>query len=215
MVSSSLSALRTRFVELMRRLGATHAPRAAADALIAAYGEPARAYHNVRHLEDCLARLDESTTAMPDRDRVEAALWYHDAIYDPRATDNEDRSATLARRTLTDLGIATEVADDVARLIRLTDHREPAGDPAGRLVCDIDLSILGRRSAEFDAYDTAIRAEYAWVPDEVYRVARGDVLRRLLERDPLFLTDELRRRYEAQARSNLRRALARLSELPA
>ena len=115
-----------------------------------------------------------------------------------------------ARRALTDLGIAAVVADDVARLVRLTDHQALAQDSAGRLVCDIDLSILGRPRAEFDAYDAAIRAEYAWVPDAVYRASRRQVLGALLSRDTIYGTEAFRRRYEVQARDNLRRAMSRL-----
>ena len=94
-----------RFSELVRRLGATRDPRAVADALLSAYGEPGRVYHGVAHLRDCLARLDEAAEPGDERDRVEAALWFHDAVYDPRAHDNEERSAEWARRALVDLGV--------------------------------------------------------------------------------------------------------------
>ena len=115
---------------------------------------------------------------------------------------------------MTDLGIATVVAEDVARLIRLTDHRTPPSDDAGRLLCDIDLSILGRSSEAFDAYDAAIRAEYAWVPEAAYRAGRREVLGRLLAREHLFGTDQFRRRFDLRARANLRTALARLDPKP-
>ena len=98
----------------------------------------------------------------------------------------------------------------MARLVRLTDHRAPPPDAAGRLLSDIDLSILGRLPDEFDAYDAAIRAEYAWVPDEAYRIERRKILSALLAREPLYGTEPIRRRYEAAARVNLRRAIDRL-----
>jgi predicted metal-dependent HD superfamily phosphohydrolase len=207
--------LRERFVALVRRLGGSDDARAEADALLAAWAEPARAYHGTAHLVDCLARLDElavAATGAGGVDPIEAALWYHDAVYDPRADDNEERSAAWAERALAGLGIAPEVAAEVARLVRLTRHAEPATDEAGRLVCDIDLSVLGRPPAEFDAYDAAIRAEYAWVPEGTFREGRRRVLRALLARDPLYGTEHFRRRYEAPARANLRRALTRLGE---
>ena len=100
---------------------------------------------------------------------MEAALWFHDAVYDSRAGDNEARSAEWARRALAELGIPPAVADDVARLVRLTDHADPAPDPAGRLLCDIDLAILGREPEAFDTYDRHIREEYAWVPEADFR----------------------------------------------
>jgi predicted metal-dependent HD superfamily phosphohydrolase len=207
-----MTDLRERFMSLVRRLGGSGDARPEADALLAAWSEPARVYHGTAHLLDCLARLDELGGAAEGLDPVEAALWYHDSVYDPRAGDNEERSAAWAERALVELGVAPRVAVEVARLVRLTEHAEPATDEAGRLVCDIDLSVLGGRPAEFDAYDAAIRAEYGWVPEQQFREGRRRILRALLARDPLYLTGHFRRRYEEPARANLRRALARLGE---
>lgn len=207
-----MTDLRGRFTSLVRRLGGSGDARPEADALLAAWAEPARVYHGTAHLLDCLARLDELPATLDGLDPIEAALWYHDAVYDPRAKDNEERSAAWAERALVGLGVAPRVAAEVARLVRLTGHAEPATDEAGRLVCDIDLSVLGLPPAEFDAYDAAIRTEYAWVPEAEFREGRRRVLRALLARDPLYGTDRFRRRYEEPARANLRRALARLGE---
>ena len=205
-----MTELRERFVSLVRRLGGSGDPAPAADSLLAAWGEPSRVYHGAAHLVDCLACLDEAPGDPAGRDRIEGALWYHDAVYDTRAENHEELSAAWARRALIALGVATDVADEVARLILLTRHAEPPTDEAGRRVCDIDLSILGRTPAEFDAYDAGIRAEYAWVADPAFRRGRRRVLEELLAREPLYGTEWFRHRYEKPARANLRRALARL-----
>jgi len=202
-----VSALRARAIALLRRLGATADPAPLADALLVAWSAPARVYHDRRHLEDCLARLDEAASA-PERDLVEAALWFHDGIYDPHAADNEERSARWANDALAALGIPEDVGTEVARLVLLTRHDAPPDDPAGRLVCDIDLSILGRSEAEYDEYERRIREEYAWVPAAEFREGRRGILERLLSRQPLYATESFRRRYEAKARENLHRALA-------
>lgn len=202
--------LAPRFASLVRRLGGAADPAPAAEALLAAWAEPSRVYHGTAHLIDCLARLDEVPEKSVGRDRVEAALWYHDAVYDPRASDNEARSAAWAGRALAALGVAPPLVGEVARLVLLTRHAEPAADPDGRLACDVDLSILGRPAAEFDAYDRAIRAEYAWVPEGAYWEGRRRVLAALLERHPLYGTEHFRRRYEDTAQANLARALASL-----
>ncbi|MBA3495530.1 MAG: hypothetical protein H0T86_00310 [Gemmatimonadales bacterium] len=205
--------LRDRFASLVRRLGGSRDPAAAADALLAAWAEPGRTYHGTTHLVDCLARLDELVGGPGDHDAIETALWYHDGVYDPRASDNEERSAAGAERALIELGIAHRVAGEVGRLIRLTRHTAPPNDEAGRVVCDIDLSILGRRTAEFDAYDAAIREEYAWLEEETYRAGRRRILAAILARESIYETVTFKERYEAPARANLRRALARLEAL--
>lgn len=202
-----MSPLRDRFASLLRRLGATGDASATVGAVLAAWSEPARTYHGLPHLEDCLARLDELPAHAGWRDAVEAALWFHDAVCDPRADDNESRSAEWAQRALSDLGIPGDLPARVADLVRLTRHDAPAADEAGRILCDLDLSILGRGPAEFDAYDRSIRAEYPWLPDAVYSAGRRRVLAGFLARRPLYQTDWFRGRYETSARANLARAL--------
>jgi predicted metal-dependent HD superfamily phosphohydrolase len=202
--------LSRRFGELLRRLGATADPRPLADAVLAAWAEPDRRYHDLDHLRDCLAELDGAPADGADRDRVEAALWFHDAIYDPRAGDSEARSAEWACRALAELGVRSGVADDIARLVGLTGHTDPAPDPSGRLLCDIDLAILGREPETFDTYDRHIRDEYAWVSESDFRAARAAVLAGLLARTPLYQTEHFRRRYETVARTNLGRTLKTL-----
>jgi predicted metal-dependent HD superfamily phosphohydrolase len=205
-----VSPSRDRFVALLRRLGATGDPAPLADELLAAWSEPARSYHSLRHLEDCLAQLDAAPASPRTRDLVEVALWFHDARYDSRAGDNEARSAEWASAALPRLGVADDIAREAARLVLVPSRHLPGSDEAGRLLCDIDLSILGRPVEAFDAYARAVRAEYAWVPEAIFRAERARVLEELLRRDPLFHTEAFHRRFEASARANLRRAIGEL-----
>lgn len=209
----SRDALRARFDRLWRRLGAQGESGEAVDALLAGYAAPQRHYHTVDHLRDCLDQLDGAPAVGEARDLAEAALWYHDLVYVPGASDNESRSAELAVSALASGGVSPAVGDEVARLIRLTDHLLPATDPTGALVCDVDLSILGRAQAEFDTYEARIRAEYAAVPEPIYRAGRANILAGLLSRDPLYRTEHFRTRYESAARRNLRRSIAALTDL--
>ena len=202
--------LRDRFVSLLQRMGATQVPSRLADDLVAAWSSPGRAYHDVRHLEDCLAQVDALPLDARTRDLIEVALWFHDAVYDPRSSDSEERSARWASEALTAAGIPAPVGADVARLVRLTRDHAPVPDEAGRFLLDIDLSILGRPVEVFDAYHRRIRTEYAWVPEHAYRLGRGRILADLLRRDPLYQTELYQRQFETTARANLRRALAAL-----
>ena len=203
-------SLAARFDALARRLGATAGVADLHAALAAAWAEPHRVYHTTQHLTDCLAELDGAPPRGADVAAVEAALWFHDAVYDTRAGDNEARSAEWAGRALEAAGVPAAVAAEVARLVLLTRHAAIPDDPSGRLLCDVDLAVLGRAPAGYDEFERRIRAEYAWVPEPVFRSERARVLRRLLARDPLYATPHFRRRYEAAARANLTRALARL-----
>ncbi len=204
--------LPARFTALLRRLGSTSEPGALYAALVTAWAEPHRAYHGSSHLADCLRELDEAPPEREARDPAEVALWFHDAVYDPRASDNEHRSAAWARRALREAGVPDDVAAEVSRLVLLTRHGDPPepADPTGALVCDVDLSILGRSPEEYDRFERLIRAEYAWVAVPIYRAERARVLARLRRRDPLYLTRYFRRRYQTAARANLDRSLEAL-----
>lgn len=206
--------LADRFILLCTRLRATSLIVADSvfDDLITRYQEPSRIYHNIDHVAACLREFDTVNTDGDGRDMIEWALWFHDAIYDSRAKDNEARSADLAASASQRIGTRGLPDDDVRRLILATCHSIPAQREDERLVVDIDLSILGQPEDVFDQYDRAIREEYAWVADAEYRQGRTRVLRSFLDRRSIYSIPHFVHRYESHARVNLGRALARLNE---
>jgi len=201
-----------RWLELWSRLGAQASGAPIFAQLAAAYAEPGRAYHTAEHIRDCLAQLDLSRNLAPHPDEVEAALWFHDAVYRPGASDNEDQSAELARTALSTGAVPREAADRTAALVLATRHAGVPSSPDEQLICDIDLSILGREPGIFDAFEQQIRREYAWVPEPMYRRERSAVLSGFLRRRSIYQTDQFRQRYEALARANLERLNQKLGE---
>ena len=179
------------------------------------YDDAGRHYHGLAHVGALLALALEYRPALSDPAAVEAAIWFHDAVYDSRAKDNEARSAALARRKLQGRADA-ERLDLIAAMIEATaTHEVPEfSDPAARrdtaLFLDMDLSILGAAPAAFEAYEQAVRREYGWVEEPAWRAGRGMVLKSFLARPHIFRTDEFRRRFERQARENVTRSLATL-----
>jgi predicted metal-dependent HD superfamily phosphohydrolase len=201
-----------RWVELWSRLGAQGSGASIFAQLAAGYAEPGRAYHTAEHIRDCLAELDLSRDLAQYPDEVEAALWFHDAVYRPGASDNEDQSAELARTALSMGAVPHEVADRTAALVLATRHAGVPNSPDEQLICDIDLSILGREPGIFDAFERQIRREYAWVPEPMYRRERSAVLSGFLRRRSIYQTNQFRHRYEALARANLERLIEKLGE---
>ncbi|HLX63914.1 MAG TPA: N-methyl-D-aspartate receptor NMDAR2C subunit [Planctomycetota bacterium] len=199
-----------RFVDLCGRLAPALDGRATFEILQRAYAEPARTYHNARHIADCLTQFDKVRAKFVRPDETEFALWIHDAIYDSHAKDNESRSAQMAAEFLRRGGAAAEAIEYVERLILATRHNETPSEPDARLIVDIDLSILGRGEAEFNEYDEAIRREYTWVPEDKYREGRATVLRGFLKRERIYSTQEFFEQFEKSARENLQRAILQL-----
>jgi predicted metal-dependent HD superfamily phosphohydrolase len=178
------------------------------DALVTAYASPSRGYHDSLHLAEVLDRLDELETAGMrfDPTATRLAAWFHDGVYDGEA-GAEERSATWAERALA----GTPYADEVARLVRLTENHSPAEDDvAGQALCDADLAILASEQLRYDEYVAGVRRDFAHVSDADFAAGRSAVLRDLAGRDRLFHTPYARRHWEAAARVNLARELARL-----
>jgi predicted metal-dependent HD superfamily phosphohydrolase len=147
---------------------------------------------------------------------VELALWCHDAVYDPRAKDNERRSAAIAKATAFAMGLAEVVAAEAEALVLLTTHEGNAGEGTpwaadARVVLDVDLAILGKPPREFAAYEAGIRAEHSFLPDEDYRKGRRQVLQSFLSRPRIYRTALFEERHERQARVNIQESLERLA----
>ena len=180
--------------------------------LVACWSEPHRHYHTLQHLLECLA-LFEPVRAMAQRPgEIELALWFNDAIYDPRRDDNEERSAEWARACLLEAGLPPVVAGRLHALVMATRHEAVPEDADAQLLVDVDLAILGSDPARFDESDEQIRLEYAHVPEGEFRASRRCVLGEFLARPRLYSTEWAYSRFERQARENLARALARLSD---
>ena len=175
------------------------------------YRDESRAYHTVRHLDECLAHFDDVRGRVRSPDEVEAAVWLHDAVYDPQAPDNEERSADLADRLLGFAAVPTEYLAEIRRLILATGHRgsrDPRDDAS--VITDIDLAIFGAEPARFDEYERDIRREYAFASDTQFSRRRSEILDAFLARPAIYATPWFHERYEALARQNLTRSIAAL-----
>ena len=178
------------------------------------YAAADRHYHGLSHIKALLGLAAEHRAMLADPEAVEAAIWFHDAIYDSRAADNEARSAALARERLSGRTDPARVKRIAAMIEATATHALPdlpeqyRADAA--LFLDMDLSILGAPPEAFDAYEAAVRQEYAWVPEPAWRQGRAAVLRRFLQREAIFHTETFRLRFEAPARGNIARSLKTL-----
>jgi predicted metal-dependent HD superfamily phosphohydrolase len=205
--------LRAEWLDLVRAFGV---PGAAAEQtfadLTALYSEPGRFYHTLRHLDEVLAVVGRLRAETRDLAAVRFAAWFHDAVYDPRARDNEERSADLAAAVLSAWPVPPALVAATRQLIQLTKtHQAAADDRDGLVLLDADLAILGAAPERYAEYREAIRREYAWVPEEAYRLGRRHVLEGFARRQRLYHLDVTRTAFENQARRNLAAEIAALS----
>jgi predicted metal-dependent HD superfamily phosphohydrolase len=184
--------------------------------LSALYRRPGRHYHGLAHIEALLALVDDYRERLADPEAVEAAIWFHDAIYDSRRSDNEARSAALAAEKLSSRIEPARLSHIVAMIEATATHALPDLEDEGAnsdaaLFLDMDLSILGAKKSAFDSYEAAVRREYAWVDDKAWRSGRAAVLKKFLARPHIFHTEAFRERFEAEARKNIARSIAALA----
>ncbi len=198
---------RARFTSAWRAVGASHDNASAW--LADRYNEDHRAYHDVEHIAECLSWFDRVRNLAERPAELEVALFFHDAIYEPLASDNEARSAEKLRQLAREARVPTDAVERIARLIESTaTHEATSGDAA--LLSDIDLAILGASPARYARYEREVRREYAAIDDASYQSGRAPVLRGFLERVEIYRTPRLAARLEAQARDNLSSALSAL-----
>jgi predicted metal-dependent HD superfamily phosphohydrolase len=212
-----------QWTKTCRQVGARDDIAGAGARLVAAYGAPTRSYHDLRHLADVLHHLDllaaDPRTGLSDAAlaTVRLAAWYHDAVYDTPTpenpvADNEERSAQLAGTELARLRVAPATIAEVQRLVRLTRlHDAAPTDQAGAALCDADLAVLARDPGGYAEYTAAVRAEYAHVPDELFRPGRAAVLQSLLDLPALFRTPYGTEQWQARAVANLTAELVDLT----
>nr|WP_229852347.1 hypothetical protein [Streptomyces albospinus] len=210
-----MTTLASRWATTVANARAPHAgpdPAPYAKNLLARWDEPQRRYHTTDHLTAVLDRIDELADHAEDLPAIQLAAWFHDAVYRPDRSENEERSAALAERALPELGIDAPRTAEVARLVRLTVTHDPAADDRnGQVLCDADLAVLAGSPDRYAAYAAAVRAEYAFVPDPDFRSGRAAVLRQLLALPHLFRTPHGQAHWEQPARHNLTTELSLLS----
>jgi predicted metal-dependent HD superfamily phosphohydrolase len=199
---------KTRFLALWARCVADESSSAeiAFARLVDLYGEPHRHYHTLNHIQHCLGEFDQAAALMNDPDAVEMALWFHDAIYQPGASDNEWRSAELFRQWSAGR-ITTTFQQQVHDLVMATTHREPPDEGDAQFVVDIDLSSFGLPWEACERDGNLIRAEFPEVADDEYYPVHLRFLQILRGRPTFFFTEWFQQRYESVARENVARII--------
>ena len=202
--------MKARWKQIWQKLDAPVVPVEILEELLSAYSSGDRYYHNLTHIQDCLSIFDETRSLANSPEAVELAIWFHDAVYDPKRSDNEEKSAAWVKSAIAQSGLSRDFSEYVSRLILATCHNVIAQDRDTQLLMDVDLSILGREPEIFWQYENNIRKEYAWVPEDLFNQKRIAILRSFLERSHIYYLDIYRNKFEAQARQNLEQAIARL-----
>lgn len=180
------------------------------DKLVKAYSEKHRTYHTLEHLDACFRHLDSLDLSHPSKSEIELSFWFHDAIYKPFSSTNEEDSAEWAKAFMEESKMPIDVIQRVFDLIILTKtHSNPKSTDAA-IMLDIDLSILGAEPEIYNQYEKNIRREYKRVPYFLYKKKRKEILQSFLDMSRIYTHDDFYKKWESVARSNLAGAIAAL-----
>lgn len=182
------------------------------DYLVQKYSEKHRYYHNLSHVSSLLCAAENFKEKFVDYRSARLAIWFHDAVYEPKRTDNEAESARLAAACLEKLEMPEKLIEKIQRMILATEkHDAKSLDFDDRLFLDLDLGVLGTDKKTYGEYKRAIRREYSFVPFFLYRRARRRILENFLSREFLYFTEEMREKCERHARRNIANEIKELS----
>jgi predicted metal-dependent HD superfamily phosphohydrolase len=159
-----------------------------------AMGDPARHYHDLRHIEEALELGRFSyynqvpTSRSHDNPGYRALLWailFHDVVYVPGRKDNEVLSAEEALQRLKETNLKSELVQ-IKELIEWTrtHDRKTAKTPLLRAMFDADMGIFGVGPTRYDEYARSVRVEWVGsgaVTEEQYRVGRRQFLEKVLK----------------------------------
>lgn len=191
--------------------------------LIQLYSTADRHYHNFIHIQECLAELEEIWNKKIKLDKnsyensvrfaeLDTAIWFHDAVYNPRSKYNEENSTILFKETQP---TNTDYSNIVCNLIMLTKHENKITRELSlqeKLMIDIDLSILGSDIERYLEYEKGIRKEYSFVPGDIFVEKRMEILKNFQKRTTIYQSEYFIEKYEERARKNIQTALKLLAQ---
>ena len=176
------------------------------------YSETSRFYHNLSHVKALLNLFEFLRNKIQDHNAIRFAIWFHDVIYDTKRSDNEEESAELASESLAELNVNPETINFVRELILATKNHDGKNlSYDAKLFLDMDLAILGTSEEVYQEYSTAIREEYSWASESMYRNGRKEILKSFIRRGRIYLTNEMEVRYEGRARENINNEIKSLN----
>lgn len=144
------------------------------------YSSKKRHYHTLQHLDNLLAELIEVKDKIQNWRIILFTLYYHDIVYNSLKSNNEEKSAELAEKRMTQISAPNQTIELCKKQILATKTHNESTDSDTNYFTDSDLSVLGQSQETYYLYCKNIRKEYSIYPDLIYNLGRKKVLNHFL-----------------------------------
>jgi pantetheine-phosphate adenylyltransferase len=145
------------------------------------YEEKHRYYHTLEHIISLMNILDRKKSL---DDELFLTTVYHDAVYDPKRSDNEDRSAELFISESGGANITREQAKEIKKIILATKEHS-SHDQRSKDFMDADLNILWSPLEEQIHHENLVFKEYQFMNYKKYVPERIKVLESINQKGEL------------------------------
>jgi len=147
--------------------------------------KPYRFYHNMEHVEDIISNVQASCHSQFDVELGILFAVYHDVIYEPRLTDNEEKSIELMKKI-----IPKEYKHYTAMLEVLITYSKYQWDNYQSLpkwvwnILKFDVIGLIKEDEDIVKNEMKIFKEYQFVDFDLYKEARIEILKKFASKLP-------------------------------
>lgn len=131
------------------------------------YDERHRYYHNMDHIISMVKSAIDLNILTND---LFLAILFHDIIYDPKSTNNEELSAELFSKYFDNIDVKNAI-------IETKTHKYTS--KLSKQLCDLDLEVLNSDFKTFIEFEHKIFKEYQFVDYSIYKTERIKILKQL------------------------------------
>jgi len=171
--------------------------------VVLSYSQNWRYYHNINHIYNMINILSPIKSKFTNWTLILWSTLYHDYIYIPENSNNEERSANIACIKMEEYNYSFNDKEFVKSIILATKTHKIVDCDEIKLFLDADLSILGEPRELYESYKNNIRKEYSVFDDNQYKIGRLNILKYFLDMDFIYKTEYFRELFEKQAKNNI------------
>jgi len=164
-----------------------------------------RYYHDMSHIDRLLNYIDDFDVNMKERTMLEIAVWFHDIVYVPQIKYNEELSTDMCDVFTNGISLDKRYIDIITNLILVTKHDDTVITQLEKIMVDLDLKDLG--DPIYWSIGNLVRKEFEHLSEEEWKKGRVIFLKKMIQKDYIFMTKEYRTICEKESRINLQKEI--------